>query len=40
VEKRSELRASLDKALTASGPCVLDVAIDPEINKPEFGVAK
>ena len=40
VDTRSELRAGLEKALTATGPCVLDIAIDPEINKPEIGVGK
>jgi acetolactate synthase-1/2/3 large subunit len=40
VDKRSNLRASLEKALAATGPCVLDVAIDPEINKPEIGVGR
>ena len=40
VEKSSELRAALDQALSAAGPCVLDITIDPEINKPEFGMAK
>ncbi|MHA7650356.1 thiamine pyrophosphate-binding protein [Mycobacterium sp. ML4] len=40
VTDRSEVAAALDKALTASGPCVLDIVIDPEINKPEIGVGK
>ncbi|BBX94769.1 thiamine pyrophosphate-binding protein [Mycobacterium lacus] len=40
VDKRSELRASVAKALAATGPCVLDVAIDPEFNKPDIGVGK
>jgi len=40
VETRSELRAGLEKALGAGGPCVLDIAIDPQINKPEIGVGK
>jgi acetolactate synthase I/II/III large subunit len=40
VDKRSELRAGLDAALAAAGPCVLDIAIDPAINKPEIGVGK
>jgi acetolactate synthase I/II/III large subunit len=40
VDKRSDLRAALEKALVATGPCVLDIAIDPEINKPEIGVGK
>jgi acetolactate synthase I/II/III large subunit len=40
VDKHSELRAGLEAALTADGPCVLDIAIDPAINKPEIGVGK
>ena len=40
VDKRSDLRAGLKKALAAAGPCVLDIAIDPEINKPEIGVGR
>lgn len=40
VDKRSDLRAGLKKALAATGPCVLDIAIDPKINKPEIGVGK
>lgn len=40
VDKRSELRAGLAKALAATGPCVLDIAIDPDINKPEIGVGR
>jgi acetolactate synthase I/II/III large subunit len=40
VDKRSDLRAGLEKALLATGPCVLDISIDPEINKPEIGVGK
>jgi acetolactate synthase-1/2/3 large subunit len=40
VDKRSELRAGLEKALAAAGPCVLDIAIDPDINKPEIGVGR
>jgi acetolactate synthase-1/2/3 large subunit len=26
--------------LAAAGPCVLDIAIDPDINKPEIGVGR
>jgi acetolactate synthase-1/2/3 large subunit len=40
VDSRSDLRAGLEKALAATGPCVLDIAINPEINKPEIGVGK
>ncbi|MGB9227170.1 thiamine pyrophosphate-binding protein [Mycobacterium sp.] len=40
VDKHSELRAGLAAALAAEGPCVLDIAIDPAINKPEIGVGK
>ncbi len=40
VDKHSELRAGLEAALAAEGPCVLDIAIDPAINKPEIGVGK
>jgi acetolactate synthase-1/2/3 large subunit len=40
VDKHSDLRAGLEEALAATGPCVLDIAIDPEINKPEIGVGK
>jgi acetolactate synthase-1/2/3 large subunit len=40
VDKRSDLRAGLEKALAAAGPCVIDIAIDPAINKPEIGVGK
>jgi acetolactate synthase I/II/III large subunit len=40
ADKCSELRAGLEAALAATGPCVLDVAIDPAINKPEIGVGK
>ncbi|MFZ1175479.1 MAG: thiamine pyrophosphate-binding protein [Mycobacterium sp.] len=40
VDQRSELRSGVEKALSATGPCVLDIAIDPEINKPEIGVGK
>jgi acetolactate synthase-1/2/3 large subunit len=40
VDKRSDLRAAMEKALIATGPCVLDIAIDPEINKPDIGVGK
>ena len=40
VDKRSDLQAGLEAALAATGPCVLDIAIDPAINKPEIGVGK
>lgn len=40
VEHRSGLRAGLEKALSASGPCVLDIVIDPDVNKPEIGVGR
>jgi acetolactate synthase I/II/III large subunit len=40
VDKHSELQAGLEAALAAEGPCVLDIAIDPAINKPEIGVGK
>lgn len=40
VEQRSDLRAGLEAAWAATGPCVLDIAIDPEINQPEIGVGK
>jgi len=40
VDKHSELRAGLEAALAAEGPYVLDIAIDPAINKPEIGVGK
>jgi acetolactate synthase I/II/III large subunit len=40
VHRRADLRAAVKTALAASGPCVLDVAIDPELNQPDIGVAK
>ncbi|OBF88041.1 acetolactate synthase [Mycobacterium sp. 852002-51163_SCH5372311] len=40
VASRADLRAGLEKALVATGPCVLDIAIDPEINQPDIGVGK
>jgi acetolactate synthase I/II/III large subunit len=40
VDSPIYLRAGLKKALAAQGPCVLDIAIDPEINNPEIGVGK
>lgn len=40
VDNRAELRPALEKALTAAGPCVLDIAINPEINTPQIGVGK
>ncbi|WP_204806424.1 thiamine pyrophosphate-binding protein [Mycobacterium riyadhense] len=40
VDMRAELRAGIEKALAATGPCVLDVAIDPAVNKPDIGVGK
>ncbi|MGO8772446.1 MAG: thiamine pyrophosphate-binding protein [Mycobacterium sp.] len=40
VDKRSDLRAGLEKALAAAGPCVLDIAIDPESNRPEIGLGQ
>ncbi|MDT5140446.1 MAG: acetolactate synthase large subunit [Mycobacterium sp.] len=38
VASRADLRVGLEKALAATGPCVLDIVIDPEINKPDFGL--
>ncbi|CNM47172.1 acetolactate synthase large subunit ilvB2 [Mycobacterium tuberculosis] len=40
VDTRCELRAGVQKALAATGPCVLDIAIDPEINKPDIGLGR
>jgi len=40
VDNRSDLQAGLEKALSATGPCVLDIAIDPELNTPDIGVGK
>jgi acetolactate synthase-1/2/3 large subunit len=40
VDTRSDLQTGLEKALTATGPCVLDIAIDPRINTPDIGVGK
>lgn len=40
VVKAAGLRAALEKALVATGPCVVDIAIDPELNTPEIGVGK
>lgn len=40
INKRRDLRTGLEKALATDGPCVLDITIDPEINKPEIGVGK
>ncbi|ETW25916.1 thiamine pyrophosphate-binding protein [Mycobacterium gastri] len=40
VDKAADVRAALEKALIATGPCVVDVVIDPELNKPEIGVGK
>jgi len=38
VEHRRDLRVGLQHALAAGGPCVLDIVIDPENNKPDFGI--
>ncbi|ORB51928.1 thiamine pyrophosphate-binding protein [Mycobacterium persicum] len=40
VDNAADLRAGLEKALVATGPCVVDIAIDPELNTPEIGVGK
>jgi acetolactate synthase-1/2/3 large subunit len=40
VDRRSDLRAGVERALAATGACVLDIAIDPAINKPDIGVGK
>jgi acetolactate synthase-1/2/3 large subunit len=40
VDKASDLTAGIEAALAAAGPCVLDIAIDPEINKPDIGLGK
>jgi acetolactate synthase I/II/III large subunit len=40
VAKHADLRAGLEEACAAAGPCVLDIAIDPEINQPKIGVGK
>ncbi len=40
VDKRANLRGGLEQALAAAGPCVLDIAIDPNINKPDIGVGR
>lgn len=40
VDTRCELRAGVQKALAATGPCVLDIVIDPEINKPDIGLGR
>lgn len=40
VDKQSDLRAGLQKALATDRPCVLDIAIDPEVNRPEIGVGR
>jgi acetolactate synthase-1/2/3 large subunit len=40
VGSRSGLHAAVQEALAATGPCVLDITIDPAINTPEIGVGK
>ncbi|KZS63439.1 acetolactate synthase [Mycobacterium ostraviense] len=40
VDKAADVRAALEEALIATGPCVVDIVIDPELNKPEIGVGK
>jgi acetolactate synthase-1/2/3 large subunit len=40
VDRRSGLRDGIERALAATGPCVLDIAIDPAVNKPDIGLGK